>query len=86
MWQHNSCRGDNSYWDAKGVWKGMWHIKLDMKKKYDRLEWDILIRFNLCSVKLNDHYVNMIMKCATSATMKVTRMWAYQIARATFSV
>ncbi|XP_028752652.1 uncharacterized protein LOC114712303 [Neltuma alba] len=45
-------------------------IKVDMEKAYDRLDWNFL-EFTMKSLGLSDNFVDIIMKCISTASMRV---------------
>lgn len=45
-------------------------IKVDMEKAFDRLDWQFL-EFNLRCLGLSNHFVELIMQCISTASMRV---------------
>lgn len=50
--------------------KGILIVKLDIKKAYDRLNWDFILD-TLCNIGLPDFLVSFMMKCVMSSSMRV---------------
>lgn len=52
--------------------KGQMTIKVDLEKAYDRVNW-VFLEDTLRQIGLSHHFISVIMKCVTSANMRI--MW-----------
>lgn len=60
------------YMERKKGKKGVMAIKVDLEKAYDRIRWDF-IEETLMLLGLDHTFINIIMKCVSTAKMKI--MW-----------